>query len=431
MDALNGVGYSVSALTGHNELTYGDISAARTLAIVLPWHEYNSNEVAAIRQFIQGGGRLVVVGEYGAYREYVRDKLNLLLGDLGAGISFNADLVYDFTNNDAGRADWPIVYQFSNDAVNQDVYQVVEYTAGSLSVLDPGYVTAWGDADSYSSIGAAIGVAPDEAEPVLDDPDNPPAIGGGGENLYMMAMARIGAGDLFVIADSNLWSNEDSDGDGVIALNEYDNRQFAINVFTGSAAPGPTPTPATLTPTPTPGTPACAPDSYEPDDNYADAGPCPWTAQEHNFHIANDVDWEGPCRLDAGETIYFWTDDYGAEAQTVLEVVAMDGSILATGLRAVQWTAPQMSLWPYVRARHNYGRGDCDTSYRLYASKGTAPTTPSPQPTCGPYPEPGCATRTPIPTYTPNPYPIGSYPNRVYLPVIMKQAIGSMLSKVR
>jgi hypothetical protein len=152
---LSEAGATVDSLTSPATFDYATISQYDVLALVLPQSSYSTQERADINTFVQNGGRLVVVGDWGGWTpaDTARPILNEVLSGLGTGIALNADTVYDPTNND-GEAYWPIIHQFSTDSVNQEVGQVVEFAAGSLGVGSPGYATAWADDDAYVSLTA-------------------------------------------------------------------------------------------------------------------------------------------------------------------------------------------------------------------------------------------------------------------------------------
>jgi len=233
---LTGAGATVDSLTPPATFDYATISQYDVLALVLPPSSYSSQEQADINTFVQNGGRLVVVGDWGGWSpaDTARPILNAVLSSLGTGITLNADTVYDPTNYDGATSYWPIIHQFSTDPVNEGVGQVVEYAAASLDVNSPGYATAWGDDDSYATFTALSAAERDDTGLVPLSP----GITASGDSIPVQAMADLGSGDVFVIGDISLWRNGDSDGDSTDNLSEYDNTQLALNVFLGAAGGG-------------------------------------------------------------------------------------------------------------------------------------------------------------------------------------------------
>jgi uncharacterized repeat protein (TIGR01451 family) len=222
-DLIN-AGYSV--VEYDQPIDLATLSGHQVLALFDPEIALSVAEIAAINTFMQEGGRVVALGEWGDVSE-----TNTILNALSAthGITFNADTLRDSTDND-GQDSWPLIYNFAHHPLVRGVNTVAEYVGASLSLGGPAVPLASGDSDTSTAI-AASGAVEGTDEYVFDGsqflephdivPDAPVA----------MAHASVGAGELVAIGDSNLWSNVDLDGDGVIALFEYSNLLLSRRVF--------------------------------------------------------------------------------------------------------------------------------------------------------------------------------------------------------
>ncbi|GAB4422141.1 MAG: hypothetical protein Fur0044_20000 [Anaerolineae bacterium] len=147
-------GATVNSLKPPAAFNYAAISQYNVLVLVVPQSSYSAQQRADINTFVQNGGRLVTVGDWGGWgpADTARPILNTILSGLGTGIAINDNMVLDPTNHDGANNFWPIIHQFSSKPINQGVNQVVEYAAASLQVGSPGYVTAWADNDSYTGL---------------------------------------------------------------------------------------------------------------------------------------------------------------------------------------------------------------------------------------------------------------------------------------
>lgn len=184
---------------------------------------------------------------------------------------------------------------------------------------------------------------------------------------------------------------------------------------TVTVTPTPTPTQtttATLTPTATATTPACLPDSYEPDDNAFQAQPITVDGvfQMHHFEPNGDIDW---VKFQAAQGwFYDIRTDFLTGADTVIFLIDSNGvTELAQndddpgrGLASrLSWQASASGLY-YVRIEEYGNLGGClGYGVALRASPPTflplilnAVGQPLPTPT---------PTLTPTPTRTPTPIP--------------------------
>lgn len=216
-------------------ITDGALANYNVLVIADPEYVLSSNEIAAINRFVAGGGRLIILGEW--YPAVNTAAVNALLAGVGANIQLNADEVIDPTDNEAGINYYPLIHQFAPHPLASEVGQSVLYASASLSVEVPALPIATGDDDTYvvapvtalkaeglwdnNGMSGLTDTSPGAAAPEAIVPGAP----------VVMAYSAVGAGSVFVTGDSSLWSDADSDGDGILALNEYDNRTLAHNVF--------------------------------------------------------------------------------------------------------------------------------------------------------------------------------------------------------
>jgi hypothetical protein len=227
-DNLVDAGYSV--VEYNQPIDLATLSGHQVLALFAPRTAFAAAEITAINAFMQNGGRVVVLGEFDDWGG-VSTILNVL--SAAHGITFNDDMVRDSTNND-GEDFWPLIYNLADDPLVRGVNTVVLYAGCSLSLSGPAVPLATGDADSAAMV--ALDDTADGADKDVSSDGSgtgqfvqPQAIVPGAP--IMMAYAPVGAGELIAISDSDLWSNWDAEGDGIMPLYEYNNETLSRRVF--------------------------------------------------------------------------------------------------------------------------------------------------------------------------------------------------------
>jgi len=149
-DLLRGYGHIVDSLQDPNPFDFPTLNRYEVLVLMLPKEYYSPDEKAIIGQFVNAGGRLVTVGDNGGFSGVSLDILNDVHDYLGDGLHHNSDAVYDPTDNEDGRAYWPLIHTFSPDPINNGISTIVEALGSSLQVSGPAFGTAFGDEDTYT-----------------------------------------------------------------------------------------------------------------------------------------------------------------------------------------------------------------------------------------------------------------------------------------
>ena len=151
-DFLRGNGHIVESLQDPAPFDLPTLQRYDVLVLVLPQEFYTAAEKAIISQFVNQGGRLVTIGEYGGFAGTSRDILNGVHDYLGDGLTHNNDSVSDPTDNKDGLTNWPLIHTFSSSPVNSGVSMVAEKQGSSLLVAGPANGTAFGDDDTTAQI---------------------------------------------------------------------------------------------------------------------------------------------------------------------------------------------------------------------------------------------------------------------------------------
>jgi hypothetical protein len=161
------------------------------LILLSPTSSYSKEEMNEILSAVKNGTTLIVLGEGVASEELNKITFNF-------GITLTDDLIYDLYNYLMLYKN-PIIFEFSPSPLIQNVSEIVLYDACSLDIF--------GDAEA---------IAVTSAKSTLDKKGR----------LNVIAISRYGRGEVFVVCDSDIFSNE--------GIKNLDNEILAINLVNWS-----------------------------------------------------------------------------------------------------------------------------------------------------------------------------------------------------
>jgi hypothetical protein len=110
--------------------------------IVCPGSEFSAEERGAISEFVDDGGKLLLIAD--PTRE---SRLNSLSFDFG--LLFEPDYLYNLKENDINYRNIYIT-RFAQNEITEDLAKIVLYTAGSISSVDGGIALV--DENTFSSL---------------------------------------------------------------------------------------------------------------------------------------------------------------------------------------------------------------------------------------------------------------------------------------
>jgi len=232
---LESQGMNVASLnTG--PVTGAALSSYDVIIISNPTASYSTDEINAIKQFVNDGGGLFILGEWGLYSASNNITSNQIATEFG--ITFNNDSVRDSLHHDGPNQVWPLIGEFDNAIIGTDVSEAVILAGCSLGTTGSAFPIAWAyDNASASSPAPGAGSPITGEETLLSSgetaaftTDNEPEAFGDGP--IVMAAATYGSGRVVAVGDGNLFGNSDSSDpdDGTIDLNEYDNEKVAVDI---------------------------------------------------------------------------------------------------------------------------------------------------------------------------------------------------------
>jgi len=110
--------------------------------IVCPGAEFSAEERGAISEFVEGGGKLLLIAD-----PTRQSRLNSLSFDFG--LLFEPDYLYNLKENDINYRNIYIT-RFVENEITEDLAKIVLYTAGSISSVDGGIARV--DENTFSSL---------------------------------------------------------------------------------------------------------------------------------------------------------------------------------------------------------------------------------------------------------------------------------------
>jgi immune inhibitor A len=139
---LVSAGYTVDTL--HSTVTPSVLSGYDLLITNTPTSGYTPAEIAAIQNYVNSSGSVLLIGEWGWGWG------TTALNDIAApfGIQANPDLVQHPKNYRISTS-WPIITNVAPPIAGVSSY--IEYAGASLEVRTPAWTVAWSDNNSYTS----------------------------------------------------------------------------------------------------------------------------------------------------------------------------------------------------------------------------------------------------------------------------------------
>jgi Domain of unknown function (DUF4350) len=184
--------YDTSALAG--------LGTVHTLLVVSPTREYTAQESSQVASFLQSGGRVVVLDDFG--------KADSLLRAIGSPITVYGVPLCDYENYHVNHS-LPVVNSFNPAVETANVSELVLNHPASLNVSGGGYVLARTSSKAW-----------------LDYNDNSRLDGEEKMGIYTVAArASLGGGELIVVSDPDIGIN------GMVELG--DNSAFLSGILQG------------------------------------------------------------------------------------------------------------------------------------------------------------------------------------------------------
>jgi len=215
-EALRSEGFVVDALRV-GTLSPDVLSSYDVLVVAVPFDPskpFTDSEIDAVRNFVDQGGGLFLVGVGWSWVTYFPYSISQYPANvLGAqfGIRFNDDFLIDPTNFVPGRGEAnPVFHEFSRHPTTSALSSVSAlYGIPCTITASSGTTVVFGDGDSRSSAG------------YYQTGEYPP----------VAVALRYGEGRVFALGQDGFFTNMDDDNDGIINLDEYDNKRFGVNIM--------------------------------------------------------------------------------------------------------------------------------------------------------------------------------------------------------
>lgn len=212
-DLLSTNGYKI--LTGSiSEMT--SLSEIDAIVIACPSSDYSPSEIEKISNFAKSGKKLVFLGEWGGFGGFKVGSVNNLLKE--ANIEINIDIVKEtITENMINNNDEQIMpTTFTSHYLTKGISKLAFYSSASVQIID-------GNIKSLDTNQTKLLIFSSSSSFRIES-----YLKG---QVGFVGVSLLGAGKVIVSGDSSIFTNNDSDNDSVINLEEFDNKQLALNIF--------------------------------------------------------------------------------------------------------------------------------------------------------------------------------------------------------
>ena len=209
--------------------------------------ELSAAEVRAMVNYLNDGGRILVVGEWkGAHLPESVSKVSQIMG-----MKFENTIVYDPDNNAApwgyAISDYPVIHNIdTTHPIGKDISNFAMYAGSSLLLTsDKAKAIAWGDDNTYTQDPFEDEIFPDNNVTILENPSELH-----NSTIITLAASKYsvagGEARLVCIGDSDLWKTISWEWSNYDPIENYDNKKLFLNVINWLVTPVPPP----LTPQP-------------------------------------------------------------------------------------------------------------------------------------------------------------------------------------
>ena len=209
-DLLLSEGYTIDTLDENDTIEYSILEEYDLLIIVGPTGTYTPLEVETIYNWTTNGNSLLLISDWGSF---FGNSSNTIANEFGYDVAL--DIIFD-TDDNVGGVYWIVLNEtnIKNHYITTDVSGIEIYAADGI-ISDPigamDIVTT--DLDGTSEW--LYGATPANNIPIISAYEN--WAGSDGKLVFM--------------TDTNLWSNQDTDSDGILNINELNNSQLAVNII--------------------------------------------------------------------------------------------------------------------------------------------------------------------------------------------------------
>lgn len=186
-----------------------------TVVIASPFLDYSDAEIDKLSTFIKSGKKLVILGEWGGYGGFKADSLNNLLKE--ANLRINPDIVKEVDPQNFQATDEQIVTSaFNPHYITRNLTKLAFYSSASVEVINGGIKTL----DTNNTKLLALSTSASFRIQTFNR-----------GQFGLAGVSTLGSGKIVVLGDSSIFTDSDSNDNGISNLNEFSNQQFALNIF--------------------------------------------------------------------------------------------------------------------------------------------------------------------------------------------------------
>lgn len=201
------------------QVTFEDFSKRPTLndlsAIVIasPSSSYTTDELSKLESFVKSGKKLIIMGEWGGYGGFNADSINNFLKE--ANIKINIDLIRESYDNETDES-VIISTSIKPHYLTTNTLKLGFYGSASVEVYSGGFTRLNDELTQIIAYSSSTGYQIKQYKK---------------GQFGLVGISMMGIGKIVVIGDSSIFTSDDSDNNGIININEFDNKILALNIF--------------------------------------------------------------------------------------------------------------------------------------------------------------------------------------------------------
>lgn len=185
-----------------------DLSKIDTIIIVSNYLDYSDTDIEKLKNFTAQGKKVFILGEWGGYGGFSAFSINKFLS--AANLKINEDVIKETQSTDYDFSDEQLLIKsFLSHPINTGISTIALYSTASIDVLDINKTNALITAQSSLN---SFRVAATSKSGVL-------------------GISQLGYGKVIVSGDSSIILDNDTNGNGISNIDEYDNSEFILNVL--------------------------------------------------------------------------------------------------------------------------------------------------------------------------------------------------------
>lgn len=188
--------------------TNQDLNNIDTIVIVSPYVDYSDADIEKLKNFTAQGKKVFILGEWGGYGGFSTFGINKFLA--AANLKINEDVIKETQSTDYDFSDEQLfIKNFLVHPTNSNISTIAMYSSASIDIIDINKSNAVITAQTTSNSFRVMATS----------------------KFGVIGAAQLGFGKVVVCGDASIILDNDTNGNSISNIDEYDNTKFILNVL--------------------------------------------------------------------------------------------------------------------------------------------------------------------------------------------------------